>query len=365
MVALKKDSDQKIKDKRAKIDAIMKGSNEPIINFLDYKVTLIQALNWYNVYASPADKKQWALDAIDNKLRKSLLSKLDENYFRQIGILLRLKTRNQYLDQRELTFVEESLEDLDIIAVTPKQKVESTKPKNVISIQDRIKKIAVDFAIEIDGEIDEFISLGYPKTFTFKNSVKTISGQSARMLPDLYKSHIQELEEVLLGECEQLKESYSHIKTVQIKNFLKLLNSFVASCTQQVVSAKKVKVVKSKSPIDMVAKMKYLPAFPELDLKSISPSKIIDSKEVWLYDTVKRKISYYKATDNDKLTVKGTTIIGYDTLLSLIKVVKPNTVKEFSLMNKKEMVEQFNLLKSKGNLPFGRTNEHTIILRIF
>jgi hypothetical protein len=365
MVALKKDPDQKIKERRNKIDAIMKGSNEPVINFLDYRVTLIQALNWYNVYASPADKKKWALDAIDNKLRKTLLSKLDENYFRQIGILLRLKARDQYLDQRELTFIEDSIEQLDVISVTPKAKVESTKPKNVISIQDRIKKIAVDFAAEIDGEIDEFITLGYPKTFVFKNSVKTISGQAARLIPDMYKNHIQELEEVLLGECEDLKDSYSHIKTVQIKNFLKLLNSFVASCTQQVVSSKKVKVVKSKSAIDIVSKMKYLPVFTELDIKSITPSKIIDSKEVWLYDTVTRKISYYKATDNDKLTVKGTTIIGYDTVLSLIKVVKPNIVKDFSLLNKKQMVEQFTELKSKGNLPFGRTNENTIILRIF
>mgnify|MGYP000476401859 CR=1 FL=1 len=365
MVALRKDSDQNIKEKRAKINAIMKGNDEPTINPIDYKVSLIQALNWYNVYASPADKKKWALDAMDNKLRISLLSKLDENYFRQIGVLLRLKTRNQYLSEHELIFIENTIEELDVISVTPKEKVESEKPKNVISIQDRIKKIALDFATEIDAEIDEFIKSGYPKTFVFKNSVKTISGQAARLVPNFFKNHLEELEEVLEGNCEQLNESYSHIKTVQIKNLLKLLTSLVASCTQQVVSSKKVKVVKVKPPSVLTAKLKYLTVFAELDLRSASPLKIIDSKEVWLYDTVKRKISYYKAAEGDTLSVKGTTIIGYDTNVSLVKIFKPNTVKEFSLLNKKQMLEYFTAITSKGNLPFGRTNEQSIILRIF
>jgi hypothetical protein len=366
MAALKKDSDTKIKERRAKIDAIMKGSDEPTINPLDYKVTLIQALNWYNVYASPADKKKWTLDSIDNKSKKSLLSKLDDNYFRQIGILLRLKSRNQYLDERELTFIETTIEDLDAIAVTPKEKVEVTKPKNVISIQDKVKTIAINFANEIDGEIDDFIKLGYPKSYVFKNSVKSISGQAAKLIPEMYKDQIAELEEVLLGKCEQLIDSYSHIKTVQIKNFLKLLKELVISCTQQVVSSKKVRVVKPKAPSVVVSKLKYLPTFPELELKSVPPVKLIDSQEIWLYDTVKRKLSYYKAVTGDSMTVKGTTIMGYDVNLSKIKTIrKPELIKEWSLLNKKQILEQFNKNTSKSYVPNGRTNENTIILRIF
>lgn len=366
MAALKKDSDTKIKEKRAKIDAIMKGSAEPTINPLDYRITLILALNWYNIYASPADKKKWTLESIDNKLRKSLLSKLDDNYFRQVGVLLRLKARNQYLDDRELRFIEGTIEDLDEIAVTPKEKAESVQPKNVISIQEKVKNIAVNFASEIDGEIDDFIKLGYPKTFAFKNSVKSISGQAAKLLPEMYKDQITELEEVLLGDCQQLIESYSHIKTVQVKNFLKLLKEFVTSCSQQVVSSKKVRVVKPKAPSVVVSKLKYLPTFPELDLKSVPPVKLIDSQEVWLYDTVKRKLSYYKAVTGDSMTVKGTTIMGYDVNLSKIKTIrKPELIKEWSLLNKKQILEQFNKNTSKSYAPNGRTNENTIILRTF
>ena len=366
MAALKKDTDTKIKERRAKIDAIFKGSSEPMINPLDYRASLILALNWYNIYASPADKKKWALEAIDNKLRKSLLSKLDDSYFRQIGMLLRLKSRNQYLDDRELRFIDGTIEDLDVISVTPKEKVEVTKPKNVISIQDKVKNIAINFANEIDGEIDDFISLGYPKNYVFKNSVKSISGQAAKLIPEMYKDQIAELEEVLLGECEQLTDSYSHVKTVQIKTFLKLLKDLITSCSQQVVSSKKVKVLKPKAPGVVVSKLKYLVSFPELSIKSVSPVKLVDSQEIWLYDTAKRRLTYYKATVGDSMTVNGTTVTGYDVNLSKVKTIrKPELIKEWSLLNKKQILEQFNTISSKGNLPNGRTNEFTVILRVF
>ena len=361
-----KDADEKVKEKRAKIEAIFKGSAEPVINPLDYRSSLIQALNWYNVYSSAADKKKWVLDSIDNKLRKSLLSKLDDLYFRQIGMLIRLQSRNQFLEERELTFISGTIGDLDIISVTPVEKNEPSKPKNVVSIQDKVKVIAINFASEIDGEIDDYIRLGFPKTYVFKNSIKSISGQAAKLIPDMYKDQIAELEEVLAGECEQLNDSYSHIKTVQVKNFLKLMKDFVASCTQQVVSSKKVRVMKPKAPSVVVSKLKYLPSFPELDVKSVSPIKLVDSQEVWLYDTTRRRLSYYKAAVGDTLSVKGTTITGYDVNASKIKTVrKPEVIKEWVTLNKKQILEQFNTLTSKGSLPNGRTNEDTIILRVF
>ena len=362
----KKDVNAKIKEKRAKIDAMFKGADEPIINPLDYRATLIQALNWYNIYASPADKKKWALEAIDNKLRKSLLSKLDDNVFRQLGTLSRLQSRDQFLEKNELEFIKTTIEKLDVLSVTPKEKVETSKPRNVISIQDKVNNIATEFASEIDGEIDEFMQLGYPKTFTFKKSIKTISGQAAKLIPDMFKSQIAELEEVLEGDCDQLKDSYSDIKTVQVKNFLKLLKDFVASCTQQVVSSKKVRVAKPKAPSVIVARLKYLRDFSELGVKSLAPTKLVDSQEVWLYDTVKRKLTYYKAVVGDTLTIKGTTIVGYDVNVSRIKTLRtPDLIKELVVMNKKQLLERFNRVTSKDYVPNGRTNENMIILRVF
>jgi len=366
-ITAKKDVNDKIREKRAKVDAIFKGTDEPIINPLNYKLSLIQALNWYNLYASPADKKKWALEAITNKLKKNSISKLqDDSSFRQLGTPSRLQSRNQYLEESELTFIKTTIESLDELSVIPKEKIESTKSRNVISIQDRVKNIATEFASEIDGEIDEFVKLVYPKTFTFKKSIKTISGQAAKLIPDMFKSQISELEEVLIGNCEQLKDSYSHIKTVQVKNFLKLLKDFVASCTQQVVSSKKVRVTKPKAPSVIVTKLKYLPVFPELDIKSIAPTKLVDSQEAWLYDTVKRKLTYYKAVVGDTLSVKGTAIIGYDVNISSIKTIrKPEVVKDLAVLNKKQILEQFTRMASKRSIPSGRTNENMIILRVF
>lgn len=44
---------QKIKDLQHK----MLGGDEPTINPINYQLTLIQALNYYNIYSSDSDKK--------------------------------------------------------------------------------------------------------------------------------------------------------------------------------------------------------------------------------------------------------------------------------------------------------------------
>jgi hypothetical protein len=365
-ITAKKDANDKIREKRAKIDAMFRGSDEPVINPLDYRSTLIQALNWYNIYSSPADRKKWALETILEKPRKALLSKLDDLNFRQLGMILRMQSRDQFLDAPELLFIKTTLEKLDALSSIPVEKTEPAKPKNVISIQDKVRSIATDFASEIDGEIDDFMRLGYPKSFTFKHSIKSISGQAAKLIPDMYKSQIAELEEVLAGGCDQLKDSYSHIKTVQTKNFLKLLQDFVSSCTQQVVSARKIKVIKPKAPSVVVAKLKYLPASPELGLKSIAPTKIVDSQEVWFYDVTKRRITLYKAAIGETLSVRGTSMTGYDVNLSKTKVMKASdNIKDLSVMNKKQILEAFNRITTKGGTPNGRTNDSMIIMRVF
>tara|TARA_B110000503_G_scaffold142388_1_gene239011 strand:+ start:978 stop:2102 length:1125 start_codon:yes stop_codon:yes gene_type:complete len=361
-----KDADAKIKEKREKIQALMRGSSEPEINPLNYKTTLIIALNWYNTYSSNIEKKKWALEGIVDKPRKVLLGKLDDLKFRQLGMLVRLQSRNQYLEDNELDYIKNKFLELDELSVIPTFKDQNIKPKKVVTVQDKILNVAKLFASEIDGEIDGFIKAGYPKTFVFKNSIKTISGQAAKQIPDMYKDQISELEEVLDGKCVQLNESYAKVKTVQVKTFLKLLKGFVSSCTQQVVSAKKVRVTKPKAPGIIVGKLKYLPTFPEFGLKSISPIKLIDAKEVWLYDTVKRKLTFYTSATGETLNVKGTTIIGYDTAISRCKIMRiPARIKDLVLLNKKQLLMQFKAFTCKEGIPNGRTNDNMIILRVF
>lgn len=217
--------------KRQKIKALqhkMLGGDEPTINPMNYQLTLIQALNYYNIYSSDTDKKAWALSTVTDKLRRGIWSKIDECYFKQIGVLCRLQSRNQYLDPMEISFIEKKSSELDLMV----KEVLPASTKVVVSIQERIKNVALDFASELDGELDDFIKQGYPKSFVFKNNVKSLSGKAAKVVSSFYQNQIMELEEVLIGDCPQLKESYSHIKPIHIKRYLKLLTDLTASCAE-------------------------------------------------------------------------------------------------------------------------------------
>lgn len=347
--------------KRAKAKELQKkmlGGDEPLINPFNYQLTLIQAMNFYNIYSSDDDKKKWTIDTISDKSTRSALSKINEFYFKQVGVLIRLRDRDQYLEPHELDFIDSKLVQLKDM-IEPAVKV----VRNVVSLQDRIKKIALDFASEIDGEIDDYIKSGYPKGFTFQNSVKTISGQAAKLIPDFYSSQISELEAVLRDDCDQLKESYSHLKTIQIKRFLQVLKELVASCSQQVVSDKKPKTIKQKTPTVLVKDLKYLKEYSELALKSETPTKIINCKEVWFYDTLKRKLTVYRA--EEALSVKGTTMVGYDIESSNVKSIRDPKLISSLVLTKKALKQDFAAIKTKEFTPNGRINENMIILKIF
>jgi len=363
-MAVKKDANQKIKERRQKIDQLFKGSEEPTINPIDYKVSLIQAMNWYNVFISNKEKQVWALQSIIDLSIKKSLEKLDDHYFMQVGALIRLKETDNFLDDKELDYIDKKIKELIDIANVPVVKV--TVSKKVVPKQDKNKILLDDFISDIDGEIDQYISDNYPKVFTFKHSPKVLNGQVAKQVPAVYKNLIQELEEVLGSDCEQLNDSYSNVKTIQVKRFLQLMKNLVASCTQQVISAKTPKTVKPKAPSVLVSKMKYLPKFEELSLTSENPVKIIGSSTMILYDTTKRLLSFYEAAKDGSLSVKGTTIIGYDVESSGVKLIKSiDILADLKILNKKQIAARFNAIRTKPRVPNGRTNINEIILKVF
>lgn len=348
----------------AKLNAKVKGVGEPTINFLTYKLDLIQALNWYNIYATNTEKKIWALAYITDHKQKVLLNRLDESLFRQVGTLARMISNDQYLEPNELQFMHNKFMEL-MSSVVVAKKTKSAPNKS--SAQDKQKEELSTFVADIDDEIDSFIRQGYPKNFTFKTSAKSIAGPVAKMVPNVYKAQIEELQEVVDGTCEQLNEGYGHLKSTQIKSYLKLLKDLVVSCSQQVVSVKKPTVTKKpKSPAVAVKLLKFLAKFDELKLVSEKPVKIVDCQEVWLYDTIKRKLQMYKAVKGSKISVSRSSIVGFDIEASCSKAIrKPELLAEYAKLGKRDLGKLFQDMKSKAHSVTGRTNENIIILKVF
>lgn len=125
---------------------------------------------------------------------------------------------------------------------------------------------------------------------------------------------------------------------------------------------------KAASPEKQASKMKYLKLDETLKLTSVSPTKIIGATEVYLYDVEKRKMTYLVADDHiGTLSIKGTTIIGFDSTKSQTKTVRkpPDIIKKLMTAGKPASRKVFSELTTVSTIFSGRTNDNIIILKAY
>ena len=102
--------------------------------------------------------------------------------------------------------------------------------------------------------------------------------------------------------------------------------------------------------------------FAELNLKSVSPMDIIGSSELWVYNTKYRKLSVYKGD----LTVKGTSIIGYEISGTDSKSLrKPEEFFKATEIGKRSLGTAFKSLTTKTSTPNGRINDDCVLIGVF
>jgi len=366
----------------AKAEAIMKG-DERVLSQDYYMRDLLHSLNYYNSHTDDKDKKKWFIShyaKIDKKVAVELL-KVDEYHFRTPGILARLIDLGSELHEAELNHYNQGIEKL-LAQIKTRQKSQDKQdkkdaaaakealPSNVISIQQRMEEKAHDLAGEIEGAIDDFVLNGCKSDFSTKNYLlaNQVAGPIAKRIGELFVDTAKEIEEAIAGDDEQLVEGYSHFTKRELKKFSEFVQTIIADCQQMVQTAKANRAPRKRkeiSPIKMVSKMKFLREFPELGLKSITPQTIIGSSEVWFYNTKYRRFGVYKA-ENGTVSVKGTTIVGFDIKESkAFTLRKPEEFFKDLSLGKRALSNAIKTLKTKPSNPNGRINEETIILGAF
>lgn len=367
---------QKRNEVIAKAERMAKGSEQQLRPEF-YNRDLIIALNFYNSSHDDKDKKKWLLHHIaktDKKLAVQL-NKIDEKQFRHAGILARLIDTGSELEEKEAKYLADQIERLKNIVVKPvveatDEEKEAKAASNVISIQERMMEKAREMAGEFEGMIDDFIL--EDKVFDPIKELKhyQISGPVAKLIVPLFDKTIAELEEVLEGKDEQLNEGYSHLKKTKIKKLLALYKSIPEACGLQVQVAKATRAPrtrKEKPAGVLVAKMKFKSTDDQYGIKSVLASSIINSAELWVFNTKYKKLQVYRADAGGKgLSVKGTSIIGYDPAISGSRTLrKPELVKDYAAMGKRPLNAAYKALTTKESAVNGRVNEECILLKVF
>lgn len=354
-----------------------KGSLEPTIRPLAYKPDLLKALNYYNAAYDNKDKRKWTM-AYVGKAHANEYDALPDWQFSSVGTIIRMKSRDVYLEQNELDFIETKLNELRELSAMGGMKPSSLKgtptpkaDKPTVSVQDRIAENASTRIGDINGMIDEFIINDTEVDVASYLKSNDVSPAVSKLIPIAFDKAIAELKEAIKGEDAQLVEGYSFLKKVKLRKLLKAYESIADACNQQAVSVKSVRkptvrLIKEKPAAVIASKVKFLREFPELGLKSVMPVGIVGANEVWIYNTKYKKIQVYRALGDAKLSIKGTSILNYEVASSDCKSVrKPEIIKTFASMARKTIAAEYVALKTKVGVVNGRINEDCIILKVF
>jgi hypothetical protein len=264
--------------------------------------------------------------------------------------------------------VEEQTEEV-VVPVVAKQ-----------NIQELMRERAGEAFGEVEGLADEFSLAGYPKEFPTKEKIVNFL-KAQKVLPQHVNPYIKawqelkaEYEEVKEGKGPQLKEGYSRLTRTQINNLIKFADQVIGDLQSYIALKQATKAPRKRKAIPVekiVSKLKHIKVFKDaalkLDLVGLSPVKLHNCEEAWVYDTKKRKLHHYVADEYSKvLLVKGNALIGFDKKQSELKTLRRPAEQIKGVTGSKPAARKFfKEIKAVAASPNGRFNINMIILKAF
>ena len=345
---------------------------------------LARSFTWYTRFYSKKDAKEMMAQYLDYNKRtddaKQIRKVHESEFIITLCWVARMTMRGLELtEQEELTLQNEikrlvkSLTDTEVkTSATSIAKEETVTARP--NIQEILKEKARDAAGDMEGMIDDFITKGKASEKTVDIVAKyNVMPQHIHIIVDIWKRKQDEFQKLSDGD-ESLKEGYSFLGKIQIRNILKFIDGVLSDLNSYISIKKASKAPRKKKavPIEkIVAKLKYLKLFKDvaskLDLVSVHPTKLHGASEAWVYDTAKRKLHHYIADEYSKtFTVKGSTLLGFDSAKSEVKTLrKPGEQIKEVMGSKPAARKYFKDIKAVGAVPNGRFNENMIILKAF
>jgi hypothetical protein len=285
-------------------------------------------------------------------------------------------------------------------AVVEEVKEEEKAKKNVYvpTIQERIRDQSIEMVEAVDEWLDSWVTdkAGFdPKSFDIKRHFQKQqpSQAHARKIKAMYANELADFDELermptagqlkKMDEKEadlwaQLKEGYAHLKKADIAKYRKAIEALMTELDfiiDQAKATRKPRKPKARSATKVVEKLKFCKADTKYALASVDPVSVVGANELWVFNVKTRKLGKYVAANIDPkgmgregtgLSVKGTSIIGFDENLSVQKTLrKPEEqLKEFKAAGKvalRKFLDEINTTDTKLN---GRCNPDTVLLKV-
>ena len=326
------------------------------------------ALSWYSINRKAKDSQKYA-SAYFKKVHKLDILPVIKTKPTQFGFVCRILTNGGVLSPERKEWFDGQVEELKKELVKAKAKVKTEQFIEVVkvNIQDRIREKAIECIGELEGQIDDIILKSEsPQPYAVMHTL-AIKGVHTRAILEWSREKRAEFEEVLTTDDSQLKEGYSNFKKTDLKKIIAYCDQVILDCNKVAQSVvRKARKRKAKSPEQLVAKMKHCLEFKDLSLTSVKSTDIIESMQLWVYNTKTRKLGVYHAEDAGGLSVKGSSIVNFSETKSIQKTLrKPEVMLPEVLKGGKVFLRNaIDSIKAVESKLTGRINADTILLRV-
>ena len=343
---------------------------------------LSNAFGWYNYFYGKKEAKDFVASYLDRHERTKDAKKIraisDSQIRLTTGWLCRMADMGLQLDEHEQIKLDNLIAELLAIKDEPRVELEATETKDEtprLTIQDRLREKVSEFLGELDGQFDEFITSGAKLTADYKPVAlmrgMNIAPQMISIVKDTWARKLAEFEDAVAGKDADLVKGYDFLTKNQLKQCVKFCELVLNDCGSYVQIKKverKPRKVKPVSPEKKAAKFKICAEVPELKLKSLPASQLVDKSEAWLFDAKKRKLIHLVADEYAKtFTVKNNAVIGFSTTETQQKTLrKPSEqIKAIATVGKPAARKAFKDIKATETAWNGRGTENLVILRVW
>lgn len=349
---------------------------------------LSNGFSWYNWFYGKKDAKELMCQFLDFSGRtqeaKTMRKVADGEFVNTYCWLARMKLRGLETTEVEEAKLENEISRLLRTHTAPEEKEVSATggaKKEVVvevarpNIQDILRDKAKDAAGELEGVFDEFVTEGKTKTKTMDLVARfNVMPQHIGLITEVWKRKQTEFADLQEGKDKQLVEGYSHLTKIQVRNTVKFIDQVLTDLNAYISVKKAAKAPRQRKAVPVekiVARLKYCKGHKDvtakLDLVSTHPTKLHGAAEAWIYDHAKRKVTHFVSDEYSKtFTVKGNTLLGFDTNKSETKTLRKPAEQLKEIMGSKPAARKFfNEIKAVSTTPNGRFNENMIILRAF
>jgi len=277
------------------------------------------------------------------------------------------------LDDHEKGYMKKTIAEYinKFIDVKEQKPIEKKSATPELTIQDRIKLKINEHIGHFEEQQDLLSTVGKvdPKAFAYLKK-QNVPQNMLKGIAEPFMERLAEWQEAKAGTCEDLKEGYSHWQAKDYKKYFAFVEAILADIDAYAKTKKAVKVARVKKAPNkqkLVSKVKYAKDNTQYKVASVDPVSIIGATELYVFNVKTRKLGKYVADSHmATLSIKGTTVTGFDTQASTQKTLrKPERqLPEFTGSSKAAKRKFLNGIKSVEIALNGRLNSDTILLHV-